>query len=347
MKESLITGIMKHKLGRVGFAVLLVMYLAVILADFLSPYHPAEHHRRAAYHPPTPIKLSFEHGLHVRAYELKDVAFKRYEARAGQVYKVKLFAVGFPYRLFGLIPMQRHLVGVEQGGYLFLLGSDHFGRDVFARILYGGRVSLSIGLIGVAISFSLGLLVGGISGYFGGRVDDVLMRICEVIMSIPGFYLLLTLRAVFPLQLSSTQTYLALVGILAFIGWPGLARVIRGQVLSIRERDFVTAAVSVGASHLRIIVRHILPNTFSYTIVAATLSIPGYILGESGLSFLGLGIQEPDASWGNMLSAAMSIHVLTSFPWILVAGLFIFIAIMSFNLLGDAIRDVTDPRTGS
>ncbi len=345
MRQNLITGIMKHRLGRIGFLILLVLYLAVILAGFLSPYHPAEHHRRAAYHPPTPIKFSLRHGLHVRGYKLEDVVFKRYSLEQGRVYKLRLFAAGSPYRLFGIIPARRHLLQVEEGGYLFLLGSDHFGRDVFARILYGGRVSLSIGLIGVAISFSLGLLVGGISGYFGGRLDDVLMRICEVIMSIPGFYLLLALRAVIPLQLTSTQTYLALVGILSFIGWPGLARVIRGQVLSIRERDFVTAAVAIGASPLRIIARHIIPNTFSYTIVAATLSIPGYILGESGLSFLGLGIQEPDASWGNMLSAAMSINVLTSFSWILVPGLFIFIAIMSFNLLGDAIRDVTDPRT--
>ena len=226
-----------------------------------------------------------------------------------------------------------------------MLGSDQYGRDVLSRLLYGGRPSLSIGLLGVAISFTLGLLIGGVSGYFGGRVDDVLMRICEIIMSIPGFYLLLTLRATLPLEQSSTQTYISLVVILSFIGWPGLARVIRGQVLSIRERDYVTAAVAMGASPFRIIVKHILPNTFSYTIVAITISIPGYILGESGLSFLGLGIQEPDASWGNMLSAAMNIRALTTFSWILTPGLLIFIAIMSFNLLGDAIRDVTDPRT--
>lgn len=344
MKRSLIKGIMKHRLGRVGFTVLLVLYTAVLFAGFLSPYHPAEHHRRAAYHPPTPIKFSLAQGFYVNGYELTDVAFKRYKLLQQQRYKVKFLAKGFSYRIFGVIPAERHFIQTAQGGHLFLFGSDHFGRDVFARILYGGRVSLSIGLIGVAISFSLGLFVGGISGYFGGRVDDILMRLCEVIMSVPGFYLLLALRAVIPLQLSSTQTYLALVGLLSFIGWPGLARVIRGQVLSIRERDFVAAAKAIGASPVRIIVRHIIPNTFSYTIVAATLSIPGYILGESGLSFLGLGIQEPDASWGNMLSAAMSIHALSSFFWILVPGLFIFIAIMSFNLLGDAIRDVTDPR---
>ncbi len=211
--------------------------------------------------------------------------------------------------------------------------------------MYGARISLTVGLVGIAISFTLGLLLGGIAGYFGGFADTVIMRTTELLLSIPSLYLIIALRAVFPMDLPSHQVYLGIVAILAFIGWAGLARVIRGLVLSMRRSDYVTAAEALGFSRLRVIARHVLPNTMSYVIVAATLSIPGYILGEVILSFLGVGVQEPSASWGNMLNQARSIRALTSFPWLLfVPGAAIFVTVMAFNFLGDGLRDALDPR---
>jgi peptide/nickel transport system permease protein len=216
---------------------------------------------------------------------------------------------------------------------------------VLSRLLFGGQVSLTIGLVGIAISFTLGLLLGGISGYFGGAVDSVIMRSVELLLSIPTLYLIIALRAVFPMELPSTQVYLGIVAILAFIGWAGVARVIRGLVLSIRRNEYVTAAEALGVSRRRIIVHHILPNTMTFVIVAATVAMPGYILGEVVLSFLGVGVQEPSASWGNMLNQARSIRVLTSFPWLLfVPGTAIFLTVMAFNFLGDGLRDALDPR---
>jgi peptide/nickel transport system permease protein len=218
-------------------------------------------------------------------------------------------------------------------------------HDVIERLLYGGQVSLTVGLVGILISFSLGLLLGGISGYFGGFTDSAIMRTTELLLSIPSLYLIIALRAVFPIDLPSQQVYLGIVAILAFIGWAGLARVIRGLVLSIRRNEYVTAAEALGVSRFRIITRHILPNTWSFVIVAATISVPGYILGEVVLSFLGVGVQEPASSWGNMLNQARSIRALTSFPWLLyVPGLAIFLTVMAFNFLGDGLRDALDPR---
>jgi peptide/nickel transport system permease protein len=209
-------------------------------------------------------------------------------------------------------------------------------------------VSLSIGLVGIAISFTLGMLLGGIAGYWGGRVDDGLMRLTELLLSIPGLYLLLGLRAVFPADLPSGRVYLAIVAILALLGWAGLARVIRGMVLSLRRAEFVTAAEALGMSRLRVLVRHILPNTLSFVIVAATIAVPGYILGEVVLSFIGLGVQEPAASWGNMLAQARSERMLISFPWMLVApGAAILVTVMAFNLFGDGLRDALDPRASA
>jgi peptide/nickel transport system permease protein len=258
---------------------------------------------------------------------------------------IRLFVHGAPYRLFGVIRTDRHLFGVDPPERLFLFGADSFGRDVFSRLLFGGQVSLTVGLVGIAISFTLGLLLGGISGYLGGWVDTVIMRSTELLLSIPGLYLIIALRGIFPTDLPSQQVYLAIVAILAFIGWAGLARIIRGMVLSIRQAEYVAAAEALGMSRLRVIARHILPNTLSFVIVAATISVPGYILGEIVLSFLGVGVQEPAASWGNMLNQARSLRVLGSFPWLLfVPGTAIFLTVMAFNLFGDGLRDALDPR---
>ena len=224
-----------------------------------------------------------------------------------------------------------------------MLGADARDRDVFSRLLYGAQVSLSIGLIGVFISFTIGLFIGGVSGYYGGRLDNFLMRLCEMVMMVPGFYLLLALRAWVPDNFNSLQVYFAIIIILSFIGWAGLARIIRGMCLSLREREYVLAAKSLGLSDFKIITRHILPHTLSYSIFAVMLSIPGYILGESGLSLIGLGIQDPYASWGNMLSDAMSIVRIKFAPWILWPAFFIFLTVVCFNVIGDALRDCLDP----
>ncbi|NPA58732.1 MAG: ABC transporter permease [Aquificae bacterium] len=347
MKEIL-HYIKKNKFAYTSLYVLGILYFLAVFADFISPYPFDLQHRDTPYHPPTQIHFFDREGnFHLRpfvyGYRLVDPVFKRYEIDYSRKYPVYFFVEGERHYLLGFIPTSRHLFGVKEGR-IFLLGADHLGRDIFSRLLYGGRISLSIGIVGVLVSFTIGAIVGGISGYFGGKVDNILMRIAEIVMSFPGFYLMLALRAVFPITLSSVQVYFLIVIILSFIGWAGLSRVIRGMVLSIREQDFVLAAKSYGASSLRIITRHIIPNTFSYLLIAATLSIPGYILGESALSLLGLGIQEPYASWGNMLAAARSISAISQYPWILAPGVAIFITILSFNLLGDALRDALDPK---
>ena len=228
---------------------------------------------------------------------------------------------------------------------MFLLGTDINGRDVYSRILFGGRISLTIGFLALFISFPLGMLYGGISGYLGGFVDNIMMRISEAIMSIPSFYLLIILAAILPTNMTSIQRFTLIVVILAMIGWAGFSRVVRGMVLSVKNQEFVQAAESIGASKLRIIIKHLLPQTMSYVIVAMTLSVPSYILSESGLSFLGLGIQQPDASWGNMLKEAQEYINILYRPWLLTPGFLIFIAVLSFNLIGDTIRDILDPKS--
>ncbi|MCY7390946.1 MAG: ABC transporter permease, partial [Leptolyngbyaceae cyanobacterium CAN_BIN12] len=226
------------------------------------------------------------------------------------------------------------------------LGTDEQARDQFSRLVYGGRISLSIGLVGIAISFPLGMLVGGISGYFGGWTDIILMRLVEVLMTIPSIYLLIALAAVLPTGLSSAQRFLLIILITSFIRWAGLARVIRGEVLSLKEREFVQAARAMGGRSLYIIVRHILPQTATYIIIAATLSIPDFIVAESVLSLIGLGIQQPDPSWGNMLSLATNASVLVLQPWLIWSpALLIILTVLAFNLLGDGLRDALDPRS--
>ncbi len=348
MKE-IIKYIKKNKLAYLSLYILGILYFLAVFADFFAPYPYDIQHRDTPYHPPTQIHFFDKQGKFnlrpfVYEYTLVDPVFKVYKINYEKRYPIKFFVKGEKHYLLGIIPTTVHLFGVEKPGKIFLLGADHLGRDIFSRLLYGARVSLSIGIVGVLLSFTIGAIIGGISGYFGGKVDNILMRLSEIIMSFPGFYLMLALRAVFPITLSSVQVYFLIVIILSFIGWAGLARIIRGMVLSIREQEFVLAARSYGASSLRIILKHILPNTFSYLLIAATLSIPGYILGESALSLLGLGIQEPYASWGNMLSSARSISAISSYPWILAPGIAIFITILAFNLLGDALRDALDPK---
>lgn len=339
----------RNRLAVLCVFVLGLLYFSAIFADFLSPYRYDNEDRNYSYCPPMKIHFIDENGHLSRPYVNGmvlgfDEFHKRvYSEDKTQKYFIQFFLKGDGYKFLGFIPWDRHFFGVEKQGRLHLWGADSRGRDLFSRLLWGSRISLSIGIVGVAISFFFGLLIGGISGYYGGRVDNIVMRICEMFMMIPGFYLMLALRAAFPPNLNSLQIYLLIIIIFSFIGWASLARVIRGMSMSLREREYVLAAKLLGLSDLRIIVRHILPHTISYSIIAIMLSIPGYIMGESALSLLGLGIQDPYASWGNLLSEAMGIMQIKFAPWILLPGLFIFITVICFNVIGDALRDALDP----
>lgn len=337
----------KNTVAFLSLHILIVLYVLAIFADFIAPYPYDIQHRDTPYHPPTQIHFFDENGkFHPRpfvySYKIIDPINKHYEIDFSKKYPIYFFIDGEPHYLFGFIKTEKHLFGVKEGK-IFILGADSLGRDIFSRILYGARISLSIGLIGVVLSFSIGTLIGGISGYFGGRIDNIIMRLSEILMSFPSFYLMLALRAIFPINLSSTQVFLMIVVILSLIGWAGVARVVR-EWCFLLERWSMSWLQSYGASSLRIIVKHIIPNTYSYLLIAATLSIPGYILGESALSLLGLGIQEPYASWGNMLASATSYTAVSSYPWILAPGIAIFITVLAFNILGDALRDSLDPK---
>ncbi len=342
--KSLLLEVYRRPLGRASLFVLIALYLGALFAGFLATQPVNSQDLAHTYHPPTPI-VWHDGGLAVPDYRVVDKSGPRYE-RTGEYHRLRLLAPGFEYRLLGLLPLQRHLVQpVDPSAKVYLLGSDSTGRCVFSRLVYGSRVSLLIGLVGITITLFLGLLVGGLSGYFGGRIDFFAMRGVEFLMAIPSLYLLLALRSVLAPRFNSDQMFVVIVIILSLIGWAGAARVLRGMSLSLRRRQFVLAAESMGQSPLRILRLHILPNLASYLLVAATLSIPGYILGEAALSFLGLGIAEPASSWGLMLSQAQNIKIfMLNFWWLLTPGVAMFVTVIAFNLLGDVLRDIVDPR---
>lgn len=352
MIREIFRQLMKDKFAKIALIVLGIIYFALFFADFIAPYTKDFSDRTMAYVPPSKIFVIDENGKfskpytynYTRSFDNENLRIV-YNLDRSQKHYVKFFAKGQSYKFLGIIPASRHLVTTDSDGRLFLLGTDINGRDVFSRLLFGGRISMTIGFLALFVLFPIGLLYGGIAGYFGGIVDTLMMRFAEAIMSIPSFYLLIILASILPAGMTSVQRFILIVVILAMIGWAGFARVVRGMVLSIKNQEFVQAAKSIGASRLRIIVKHILPQTASFVIVAMTLSVPSYILSESGLSFLGLGIQQPDASWGNMLKEAQEYTNIIYRPWLLTPGFLIFIAVLAFNLIGDTIRDVLDPKS--
>lgn len=359
----------KHKAALVGGGVLIVMYLCALFAGFLAPYGINEYRRSpvAAFRPPTQIHwIDQETGRLTRPY-IHDVREERdpvtrqriYVEDTSVKYPIKFFVhrPSQPYKILGIWETDLKLFGVDDPGRIFLWGTNNLGKDVFSRVMFGGQVSLTIGILAVWVTLFLGLLMGGLAGFYGGFVDDLIMRLVEVIAAIPGLFLLIVLASLLRdprnpiaqaigLEMNSAQTFLMTVVVLGFVGWGGLARVIRGLILSARELDYAAAAKALGASETRVLWRHLLPSTASYVIVDLTLTIPGFILAETGLSFLGLGPSEVDtSSWGLLLRDATARGVSIQFvPWLLIPGIPIFLAVLCWNLLGDGLRDAFDPK---
>jgi peptide/nickel transport system permease protein len=344
----------RNGLAKFGAIVLLLLYLLAFGAEFTAPYDPYMSQPDGALLPPTKIywvDQTTKQWIGPHVYPTTQGAI---DINTGKRNLQVDFSQPSPIQLFATAPDEkgqphRHLIGTagdpQTKAKFNLLGTDDQARDQLSRLIHGGRISLTIGLLGIAIMFPLGLLVGGISGYFGGWIDSALMRLVEVLMTIPSIYLLISLAAVLPAGLTSTQRFALVVLITSAIGWAGLARVIRGQVLSIKEREYVQAAKVMGGKPLYIILRHILPQTVTYVIISATLSIPSFIISESVLSLIGLGIQQPDPSWGNMLSLATNASILVLQPWLIWApAVLIVLTVLCFNLLGDGLRDALDPR---
>ncbi len=352
LKHTILSRLWKDKVCRAALIGLSMLYFCALFADVLTPYAMEFNDANVGNAPATLIHIHDDKGELCWPYvyqvrQENDLAtyrqtFKEIETTK---YPIKLFVKGDSYNLLGLIPMDLHLFGVEPPARIYLLGADMNGRDNFSRLFFGAQKSLTIGFLGLFIAFPIGILYGAIAGYVGGVADNLMMRFAEAVMSIPSFYLLIGLAAILPLGMSSSQRFALITVILSFIGWPGLARVIRGMVLSIREEEFVQAAKSLGMSEIANIIRHVIPQTASYVVIAATLQVPNFILAESGLSLIGLGIQQPDASWGNMLKAAMDQpNELLTQPWLIAPGFLIFFTILCFNSIGDVLRDVLDPK---
>jgi len=354
-RASVLAKIWRDRISRSALILLLFSYFAAALADPLAPYSMSFADPTLANAPPTIIHWLDSHGkltfpyVHPMERSFDPEYFRQIYREAKQkVVPIQIFVKGECYKLLGLFPCRFHLFGVQEPARIFLLGSDINGRDNYSRLFFGAQKSLTIGFLGLFIAFPIGIIYGGISGFVGGVTDNIMMRFVEAIMSIPGFYLLIALAAILPPGMSGSERFALITIILSFIGWAGLARVIRGMVLSIREEEYVQAARAAGLSEFINIIKHVIPQTTTYIIVAATLQVPNFILSESGLSFIGLGIQQPDASWGNMLKAALDNAAdLFNQPWLLTPGILIFITILCFNTLGDTLRDILDPRLQS
>jgi len=344
----------KHRMAVISGIVILLLYVVALVPEFLAPFDPSDHDAKYIFAPPQPIRFVDESGtFHLRPFiyaldgeRNPDTLAMEYVTDTSQMYPLHWFVHGDSYRFLGLIETDVHLFGIDdpQGtSTMFLLGSDQNGRDLLSRLIYGTQVSMSIGLIGVMLSLVLGIFFGGISGYYGGAVDNVIQRIIEFLRSIPSIPLWLTLSAALPSDWSGMQIYIGITIILSLVGWTGLARVVRGRFLSLREEDFVLAAKLYGASERRLIFRHMVPLFLSHIIASLTLAIPNMILSETALSFLGLGLRPPTISWGVLLKEAQNVQTLALAPWLFLPGIAVVVAVLAFNFLGDGLRDAADP----
>ena len=343
----------RHKLAVISLFLLVIIYLMAVFAEFVSPYTVDT--RFDGFQQGAPSKVhwikpdgGFGPYIFATTRVLDKETFKfDFVEDVNTVYPIKLFVKGVEYKFWGLYYADRHLFGIETPDDvvqpLFLFGADKIGRDIFSRTIYGARISLSIGLIGVAISFILGVLLGGISGYFGGVIDDIIQRIIDFLLAIPGLPLWMTLAAALPRDWPTLKLYFAITIILSILGWTGLARVVRGKILQLREEDYALAARGAGASDWRIITRHLLPGFTSHLIVSITFNIPGMILSETALSFIGLGMLPPAVSWGVLLQDAQNLMAVAQQTWLLIPAIWVIGTVLMFNFVGDGLRDAADP----
>ena len=339
----------RHRLALISGAILLALYVSILFSEILAPYGLQSRHVDYIFAPPQAIHLfhegrfvgPFVYGLD---YRLNMENLRReYRPNPDKIQKLRFFCLHEPYKFWGLIPGRFRLVCPAEGGTMFLLGTDRLGRDLLSRMIYGARISLTIGLVGISISFLLGIVIGGLAGYYGGWVDNLIQRGIEVIRSFPEIPLWLALSAILPVTWSPLLIYFGITIILGLLDWPGLARAVRSKLLALREEDFALAAQLMGASPKRIIGRHLLPSFTSHLIASATLSIPGMILGETALSFLGLGLRPPITSWGVLLSEAQNISIVELYPWLMLPVVPVVVVVLAFNFLGDGLRDAADP----
>lgn len=341
----------KHKLALLSVFITLLLYTVAIFAEFFAIADPQEHDARQSFIPPQSVHFFDEDGFHPFVYGIEGARDPKtlrmiYEIDETVKYPLRFWVHGHPYKLLGLLPTDIHLMGIETDDAkapFYPLGTDRLGRDMWSRMVYGTRISMSIGFVGVVLSLLLGILLGGLSGYYGGTMDTIIQRVIEFTRSLPTIPLWLSLAAALPRDWPPLRTYFMITIILSIFGWTGLARVIRGRFLSLREEDFVMAARLSGTSEMRVIFRHMVPSFISHIIASITLAIPAMILSETSLSFLGLGLRPPVISWGVLLQEAQNIQSVALAPWLLAPGIAVIVAVLSFNFLGDGLRDAADP----
>jgi peptide/nickel transport system permease protein len=339
----------RHRVALISLIFLAVVYAGILISEFLAPYQQDSRNLDHIYAPPQQVHL-FNDGAFVgpfvygRTMTLDMETMRRvYTDDPAKVERLRFFCRGDDYNFWGLIPGNLHLVCPAEDGQFFLLGTDRLGRDVLSRIIYGARISLTIGILGVTMSFVLGIVIGGIAGYRGGWFDAVIQRVIEVLQSIPSIPLWMALAAIIPVTWSPIFVYVCITVILGMLDWTGLARAVRSKLLALREEDYVLAARLMGAGSARIIGKHMIPGFMSHLIASATLTIPGMILGETALSFLGIGLRPPITSWGILLTEARSVNIIALYPWLMLPVVPVILVILAFNFLGDGLRDAADP----